>query len=123
MKEIVPRPLAEREAGWIHDILQAIPEWRDANFSDTRVVAEGMNIEGYSIVLKGPRPENPNWKSAHDILGELWIETEERLTINVQLFQWEGQLQELYVLVIDSKGRSLRLPSTWVETSREAVRI
>jgi hypothetical protein len=121
VNEVAPRPLSERETGWVHDILQAVPDWRDADFSDTRVVAEGMNIEGYSIVLRSATHENPKWKSSHDILGQLWIETEDRLTINIQLFQWKGHLQELYVLVLDSKSRNLRLPPAWIEVSREAV--
>lgn len=119
--EVAPRPLSEREAGWVHDILQAVPDWRDTDFSETRVVAEGMNSEGYSMVLTNATPENPRWNSSHDILGQLWIETEDRLANNIQLFQWNGQLQELYVLVIDSMARSLRLPKAWIEVSREAV--
>src|ERR1035437_2130467 len=119
--EVAPRPLSGRETGWVHDILQAVPEWRGVGFSETRVVAEGMNTEGYSIVLRSTTPENPRWKSSHDILGQLWIETEDRLTINIQLLQWKGQLQELYVLVLDSKARAVRLPAAWIEVSREAV--
>jgi len=122
VNEIEPRPLSEREAGWIHDILHVIPDWHDADLSCIRVVAEGMKPEGYSLVLKSPTPQNPSWKSAHDILGQLWIETENRLTVNVQLSQWEGELQELYVLVLDSKARTVRLPAAWKEVSREAVK-
>lgn len=121
VNEVAPRLLSERETGWVYDILQAVPDWSDTDFCETRVVAEGMNTEGYSVVLSSPIPENPRWKSSHDILGQLWIQTEDRLTINIQLFQWNGQLQELYVLVLDSKGRCLRLPSAWIEISREAV--
>jgi hypothetical protein len=121
VNEVAPRPLSEREAGWVHDILQAVPDWRDTDFSETRVVAEGVNTEGYSMVLSSPTPENPRWKSSHDILGQLWIQTPDRLTINIQLFQWNGQLQELYVLVLDSKARNLRLPPAWIEVSREAA--
>jgi hypothetical protein len=121
VEEIAPRPLSERESGWVRDILQTLTDWRDTDFSETRVVAEGMNIEGYSIVLRSPTPENPKWKSSHDILGQLWIETEDQLTINIQLFQWNGQLQELYLLVFDSKARAAKPPMAWVEVSREAV--
>jgi hypothetical protein len=121
VNEVAPRPLSERETGWVRDILQAVPDWCDADFTETRVVAEGMNTEGYSMVLRSSAPENPRWNSSHDILGQLWIETEDRLTINIQLFQWKGQLQELYVLVLDSKARNLRLPATWIEVSREAL--
>ena len=119
--QVAPRPLSEREAGWVHDILQAVPDWRDSDFSETRVVAEGMNTEGYSIVLRSATPENPRWESSHDILGQLWISTDDRLTMNVQLFQWKGQLQELYVLVLDPKARTVRLSTAWIEVSREAV--
>ena len=121
VKEIAPRPLSEREAGWIHDILHVIPDWQQADLSCIRVVAEGMEAEGYSIVLKSPKPENPSWKSAHDILGQLWIETENRLTVNVQLSQSEGELRELYVLILDSKARTVRLPTAWKEVSRQAI--
>jgi len=121
VNEVAPRPLSEREAGWVHDILQVVPGWHDADFSETRVVAEGMNTEGYSMVLRSPMPGSPRWKSSRDILGQLWIQTEDRLTINVQLFQWNGRLRELYVLVLDSKARNLRLPKAWTEVSREAV--
>ena len=71
VKEIEPRLLSERENGWVHDIIQAVPDWRDTDFSETRVVAEGVNTEGYSMVLSSPTPENPTWKSSHDILGQL----------------------------------------------------
>ena len=74
--EVAPRPLSEREAGWVHDILQAVPGWQDADFSETLAVAEGMNTEGYSIVLRSPKPKNPRWESSQDILGQLWIQTE-----------------------------------------------
>ena len=122
VEEVAHRPLSERESGWVRDILQTLPDWRDADFSEIVVVAEGMNIEGYSIVLRSPTPENPKWKSSQDILGQLWIETEDQLTINIQLFQWKGQLQELYLLVFDSKARAARPPRAWVEVSRKAVR-
>lgn len=121
VQEIAPRPLSERESGWVRDILQTLPEWRDADLSQTRIVAEGMNIEGYSIVLRSSTPENPKWKSSHDFLGQLWIETKDQLTINIQLFQSNGQLQKLYLLVIDSKARAARPPMEWVEVSRKAV--
>jgi hypothetical protein len=70
------------------------------------------------------RPEKLHareWKSSHDFLGQLWIETKDQLTINIQLFQSNGQLQELYLLVIDSKARAARPPMEWVEVSRKAV--
>ncbi len=121
VQEIAPRPLSERESGWIRDILQTLPEWREADLSQTRIVAEGMNIEGYSIILRSSTPENPKWNSSHDILGQLWIETKDQLTINIQLFQWNGQLQELYLLVFDSKARAARPPMEWVEVSRKAM--
>src|ERR1700677_2340622 len=56
---ITPRPLTERETGWIRDILQANDEWRGADISRTQVVAEGPCDEGSSIRLQSPEPENP----------------------------------------------------------------
>jgi hypothetical protein len=121
VEEVEPRSLSEREASWINDIRRVVSDWRDADLSGTRVVAEGANAEGYSLFLRGSKPENPHSTSSHGILGQLWIETEDRLKINVQLFQWEGHLRELYVLVLDSTGRNVRLPSAWIEVSRKAV--
>jgi hypothetical protein len=54
IKGIEPRPLTEREAGWVRDILRANDEWRDADVSRTQVVAEEPSTEGYSWLLGHP---------------------------------------------------------------------
>ena len=120
-KEIEPRTLSEREASWVRDILQVNREWRDADITKTKVVAEGPKAEGYSIVLQAASPENPVSKSSGEVVGQLWIQADDESTINVQLFQLRGSLREIYVLCMDRKGRNRKLPETWTEASREAV--
>ncbi|RZU28980.1 hypothetical protein BDD14_6566 [Edaphobacter modestus] len=122
-KEIEPRPLSEREAGWISDILQVNDEWRNADISRTQVVAEGPCDEGVCIRLQAPESENPKAKSRRESVGELWIQTDDGCSINVQLSQFEGRLQELYLLFVDPKLRTRKLPETWNEVSREATDI
>lgn len=119
VREIEPRTLSEREAGWLHDILRANEAWRAADISRTKVVAEGPCDEGVSIRLEAPEPENPK-SSRRESVGELWIATEDGCSINVQLSQFEGRLRELYVLFIDAKHPKRKLPETWTEISREA---
>lgn len=121
VKEIDPRPLSERELGWIREILACNSDWRSADCSETRVVAEGANCGGYSVYLKAPNPENPPSESTSEMVGQLWIETTDRLTINIQLSQWQGRLREIYYFAIDRKGRNCDLPDTWEEVSRQAV--
>lgn len=124
--EVTPidaRPLSEREAGWIRDILQVNPEWRDADIERTTVVAEGANAEGFSIVLDAPGPENPRSVSQRETVGQIWIETDDGGVINVQLSQFKGQLQQIYVLYIDSKRKNRPLPARWYEASREVVNL
>ena len=121
VKGIEPRPLTEREASWVRDILRANEEWRDADVSQTQVVAEGPSTEGYSLLLEAPEPESPGAKSKQESVGNLWIQTDDGSTINVQLAQFEGRLRELYVLFVDTKHPERRLPETWTEVSREAV--
>jgi len=87
VREIEPRPLTDREAGWICEILRVNDEWREADISKTRVVAEGPGAEGIRIVLRAPEPENPRAKSRRESVGELWINTDDNCTINVQLSQ------------------------------------
>lgn len=123
VKEIEPRTLSEREAGWVRDILQVNPDWRNADIGKTRVIAEGPNGEGYSIVLQATAPENSFWESSREMVGQLWIQTDDQSTINVQLSQFSESLQEIYLLFIDRKGRNLTLPETWNEVSREAVNV
>jgi hypothetical protein len=123
VREIEPRSLSEREAGWVRDILQANDEWRGADISRTQVVAEGPCDEGVSIRLQAPEPENPKAKVRRESVGELWIQTEDGCSINVQLSQFEGRLRELYVLFVDPKHPKRRLPESWVEVSREAANV
>lgn len=114
------RPLSEREVSWVSDILQANDEWRTADVSKTQVVAEEPGDEGVSIRLQAPEPENPKARPVESV-GQLWIQTDDGSTINVQLSQFEGRLLELYVLFIDTKHPNRKLPDSWTEVSREAV--
>ena len=122
VKEIEPRSLTEREAAWIRDILQANEEWQDADIERTQVFAEGPCHEGSSIRLQAPEPENPN-ATRRESVGELWIQTDDGNSINIQLSQYEGRLRELYVLFFDPKHRLRSLPASWIEVSREATNI
>jgi hypothetical protein len=101
--------------------LQANDEWRNADVSQTRIVAEGPTAEGYSLLLEAPEPENSGAKSTQESVGNLWIETDDGSTINVQLTQLKGRLRELYVLFVDTKHPKRRLPESWTEVSRVAV--
>lgn len=126
VQSIEPRPLTDRETGWVQDILQANDEWRDAEISRTQVVAEGptgTNGVSRSLILQAPEPENPNLKSKRESVGNLWINVDDGSVINVQLSQFEGRLQELYVLFVDTKHPKRKLPETWTEVSREAANL
>ncbi len=126
VQSIEPRPLTEREMGWVRDILQANDEWRDADISRTKVVAEGpcgANGVSLSLILQAPEPEHPNPKSQRESVGNLWIFLDDGSTINIQLSQFEGRLQELYVLFVDTKHPKRKLPETWIEVSREAANL
>lgn len=118
-----PRPLTERESGWVSDILKANDEWRGADISRTLVISEEQGEEGVSFALQAPEPENPEAKSRRASVGELWIQTEDGCSINVQLSQFEGRLTEIYVLFVDTKHPKRKLPETWIEVSREATSI
>lgn len=120
---IEPRPLNDREAKWIKQILQVNPEWKDADISRTQVVAEGPCDEGISIRLQATEPENPKANSRRESVGELWINTTDKCTINVQFSQFQGQLREMYVLFIYPKHPKRTLPETWTEVSHEATDI
>jgi hypothetical protein len=122
-REIKPRPLSEREAGWVRDILRANDEWREADISRTQVIAEGPTDEGVSFVLESPALENPKSKSIRESVGNLWIQVDDGSTINVQLSQSGGRLCELYVLFFDPKRRLCTLPESWTEVSREAASV
>jgi hypothetical protein len=69
-KKIEPRPLTQREAPWIRDIVRVNDEWRDADISETQVVAEGPCNEGVSIRLQAPEPEVPRAKPVESV-GQL----------------------------------------------------
>jgi hypothetical protein len=118
-----PRALTEREKGWISDILGTNDEWREADIGGIQVLAEERGEEGVSFILKAPEPENPKAKSRRESVGELWIQTEDGCSINVQLSQFEGRLRELYVLFVDPKNLTRTLPETWNEVSREAANV
>ncbi len=120
VKEIEPRSLTAREGGWIREILQANEEWRDADISRTQVVAEGPCDEGISFRLRAPEPENPKPVAREGSVGNVWIHTDDNCSINIQLSQWNGRLQEMYVLYIDPKHPRRTLPESWTEVSHEA---
>ena len=122
-KTMEPRPLTERERSWITDILKANDEWRAADISRTQVIAEEPGEEGVSFILQAPEPENPEAKSRRASVGELWIQTEDGCSVNIQLSQSEGRLTEIYVLFVDTKNPKRKLPETWTEVSREAANI
>lgn len=123
VKEIEPRPLSEREASWVRDILRANAEWRNADISKTQVIAEGPCDEGICLRLAAPAPENATSKSTAESVGNLWIQVDDGSTINVQLSQYEGRLQEIYVLFIDPKHPKRKLPDNWNEVSRQAANL
>lgn len=123
-KDIEPRPLSKLEVEWVQSILSASVGWEDADISKTMVIAEGPYTDGVSFKLYSPVPQNPHAKAVLNSFGELWIQTSNKMVMNVQLSEWEGVLQELYIVVIDMKHprRSIRaLPESWTEVSREAV--
>jgi hypothetical protein len=102
--EIEPRSLSEIESSWVQSMLNASVGWENADISQTKVVAEGSNSEGVLFVLQSPSPESPGAKSIHNSVAHLWIQTADLLTVNVQLAEWEGRLQEFYLLLIDQKN-------------------
>jgi hypothetical protein len=121
---VEPRPLSGVELGWVQAMLGASDGWETADISQTRVVAEGPNSEGFLLVLQAPTPENPGAKATGYSLAQLWIHTDEQVTINVQLAQYEGKLQELYVLTVAWKHprRIIRtLPASGLEVSRDVI--
>lgn len=120
LKKITPRPLSEREAGWVRDILRVNNDWQNVDISNTEVVAEGPLGEGVAFELRAPQPQNPK-KPARETVGNLLIETQEGCKINVELVQSEGSLEVLYVICVDRNDKKQNLPAHWVEKSREAV--
>ena len=98
--------------------------WENADISKTKVIAEGPYSDGISFKLYAPAPQNPHALAVRNSFGELWIQTSDRIVMNVQLSEWEGSLQELYIFLIDLKHprRLIRaLPESWTEASREVV--
>jgi len=121
---IEPRPLSETELNWVEAVFKASPGWENADISQTKVVALGPESEGISFYFRAPKPEIPDAKIAQNSYANIWIETSNRLIINVQIFEYAGRLQHLYVLIVDIKHprRLIRaLPEHWVEVSREVV--
>jgi hypothetical protein len=124
VKMIEPRPLSVVETEWVQAMLGASDGWETADLSQTRVVAEGPNSEGVLLVLQAPAPENPGAKTARNSIAQLWIHTDEQFTMSVQLAEYEGKLQELYVLIIDGMHprRLIRtLPADGTEISRDVI--
>jgi hypothetical protein len=76
VKEIAPRPLSAREEGWMREILQVNDQWRNADITKTKVIAQGPNAEGFSIVLEAPAPENPELESQRESVGQIWVQTD-----------------------------------------------
>lgn len=121
-----PRSLNARELDLIRAILCTNEEWKDADLSRTKVVAEGncgRNGTSWCAILRAPEPENLQARSQRESVGQLWINTDDGAVINVQLSQSEGRLEELYLLFVDTKDPKRKIPERWVETSREAVNI
>lgn len=124
VKMIEPRSLSEVESGWVQAMLSASSGWGTADLSQTRVVSEGPNSEGVLMVLQAPAPENPSARDARNSIAQLWIHTDKQITMNVQLAEYEGKLQELYILIVDWKHprRLIRtLPADGIEVSRDVI--
>ena len=123
VKAIKPRPLTDREAAWIREILQTNEEWKDADISKTQVVAEGPCDEGLSMLLRAPGPENHKPGAVEGYIGRLWIKNNDGSVIEVRLTQSARRLQELFVLFVDPKNPRRRLPESWIEVSHEALKM
>ncbi|HET9183009.1 MAG TPA: hypothetical protein VFP59_12805 [Candidatus Angelobacter sp.] len=123
VKEIEPRPLTDREAGWIREILQTNDEWKHADISRTQVVAEGPCDEGLSILLQAPEPENPKASPVGGYIGRLWINNNDNSVIEVRLTHLDRRLRELFILFVDPKHPRRTLPESWIEVSHEALKM
>jgi len=124
VRSIEPRPLSKVELGWVQTMLGVSKGWETADVSQTMVIAEGPNTEGFLLVLQAPAPENPSAKAVRNSIAQLWIQTDEQFTMNVQLAASKGSLQELYVLIVDGNHpqRIIRtLPAPGLEVSRDLV--
>ena len=121
MQEREPRPLTNRESNWIIEILQANDDWKACDISRTRVFAERPCDEGISILLRAPEPENSKTGLLTGYLGRILIFTDDDCMLEVQLTQFGGRLNELYVLFSDPKHPERRLPDSWKEVSHEVL--
>lgn len=119
VREVKPRPLTEREAGWIREILQTRGEWKDADISKTEVIAEGPCDEGLSIVLRDPE-QNLKAASVSGYIGRIWITNNDGSIIEVRLTFSDRRLNELFVLFVDPKHPKRTLPESWTELSHQA---
>ena len=120
VKDIEPRPLTDREAGWIREILWTTEDWKDADISKTRVIAEGPCDEGLSFLLRASEPENAKPGPMMGYIGRLCIITDDGSFIEVRLTQSNRMLYELFVLFVDPKHLRRKLPESWTEVSHEA---
>jgi hypothetical protein len=123
VKDIEPRPLTDREAGWICEILQTNDEWKHADISRIQVVAEGPCDEGLSILLEAPEPQNPKASPMGVYIGRLWINNDDNSVIEVRLTHLDRRLRELFILFVDPKHPRRTLPERWTEVSHEAFRM
>ncbi len=122
LKKLGPRPLTDREASWIREILETNEEWKDADISKTHVVAQEQCDEGLSIVLQAPEPENQR-AATEGYIGRLWIKNNDGSIIEIRLNQSAGRLQELFVLFVDPKNPRRTLPKRWTEISHQALKM
>ena len=123
VKHIEPRPLTEREAGWIREILQTSECWKDADISLTQVVAEGPCDQGLSFILRASEPENSKHGPKKGYIGRIWITNNDGSVIEIRLNQSAGRLQELFVLFVGPKDLQRALPESWTEVSHQALKM
>jgi len=114
------RPLTERESAWVAEILHTRAEWETADISKTVVVMQEECDEGLSILLKASEPENPKLGGTSGYIGRIWINTSDGCSVEIRLDHFHGSLRELFVLFVDPKDSSHRLPERWTEVSHEA---
>lgn len=76
------------------------------------------------MVLQAPTPDNPGARAGRLSIAQLWIHTDKQITMNVQLAELQGKLQELYIPIVDGKRprRIIRtLPADGIEVYRDVV--
>jgi hypothetical protein len=120
VKKVDPRPLTDREIGWISEIVKTRPEWSSADISRTEVIAEGASDDGISALLQAPEPEEPKLAGDRGYIGRIWITNLDDSIIEVRLTHINGRLNELFVLFVDPKHPHRVLPERWTEVSHEA---